>query len=64
MSREFDAFKKTLSKESLKAIYDESKLEISQTTVEGTDAFTLELASQMAVNLLESYHRWLQEKSK
>ncbi|MBM7642208.1 hypothetical protein [Streptococcus loxodontisalivarius] len=61
MSKEFDAFKKTLSKESLQAIYDETKLEVSQSELEGTDAFSIELASQMAVNLLETYHNWLNE---
>lgn len=57
--KSFEAFKETLSKENLKAIYDESKLEISSEELEGTEAFAVALASQMAVNLVEHYHDWL-----
>lgn len=55
----FEAFKETLSAESLKAIYDESKLEVAQEELEGTEAFAVALATQMAVNLVEHYHDWL-----
>ena len=29
---------------------------------EGTEAFSLALATQMAINLLESYEKWLKEE--
>ncbi|CAM4173341.1 hypothetical protein AT575_09235 [Streptococcus penaeicida] len=60
----FDAFKETLSSESLKAIYDETKLEVANEELEGTEAFSAALATQMAVNLLEKYHDWLNENPK
>ena len=47
---------------SLKAIYEESKLEVQDETTEGTEAFSLALATQMAINLLESYEKWLKEE--
>ena len=59
MNKEFEAFKKTLSPESLKAIYDETKIEVSE--AEGTEAYSVAVASQMAVNLVEKYHAWLKE---
>ncbi len=59
MNHSFQAFKDTLSPESLKEIYDETKIEIADDHAEGTEAFTAALASQMAINLLEKYHRWL-----
>lgn len=60
--KEFEAFKKTLSPQSLKSIYDETKLEIADDHAEGTEAFSVAMASQMAINLLESYQRWLAQK--
>ncbi|RRD32572.1 hypothetical protein EII38_02210 [Streptococcus minor] len=60
--KEFEAFKKTLSPQSLKAIYDETKIEIADDHAEGTEAFSVAMASQMAINLLESYQRWLAQK--
>ncbi|MFC5630637.1 MULTISPECIES: hypothetical protein [Streptococcus] len=57
--KSFEAFKETLSVESLKAIYEESKLEVAPEEFEGTEAFSVALATQMAVNLLEHYHDWL-----
>jgi len=48
--KEFQAFKDTLSNKALKAI------------TEGTEAFSLALATQMAINLLESYEKWLKEE--
>lgn len=60
--KKFEAFKKTLTSASLKAIYDETRLEVANDHVEGTEAFSVELASQMAVNLLETYHNWLKEE--
>lgn len=35
----FQAFKETLSAESLKAIYDETRLEVANDEREGTEAF-------------------------
>ena len=64
MSKGFEAFKKTLSPQSLKAIYDETKLEISDDHAEGTEAFSVVMASQMAINIVEVYHRWLAEQEK
>ena len=52
--KEFQAFKDTLSNKALKAIYEESKLEVQDETTEGTEAFSLALATQMAINLLEA----------
>ena len=60
--KEFQAFKDTLSNKALKAIYEESKLEVQDETTEGTEAFSLALATQMAINLLESYEKWLKEE--
>jgi hypothetical protein len=62
MNKEFEAFKKTLSAESLKDIYNETKIEVADDYLEGTEAFSLAIATQMAVNLLEKYHAWLEEK--
>ena len=42
--KEFQAFKDTLSNKALKAIYEESKLEVQDETTEGTEAFSLALA--------------------
>lgn len=61
MANEFQAFKQTLSEESLKTIYDETKIQVAETELEGSDAFTFAFASQMAVNLVEKYHDWLNE---
>lgn len=61
MNKEFEAFKKTLSPESLKAIYDETKIEVSESETEGTEAYSVAVASQMAVNLVEKYYAWLKE---
>lgn len=62
MNKGFEAFKKTLSTQSLKAIYDETKLEIAEDHAEGTEAFSVAMASQMAINIVEVYHRWLAEQ--
>lgn len=62
MNKGFEAFKKTLSTQSLKAIYDETKLEIADDHTEGTEAFSVAMASQMAINIVEVYHRWLAEQ--
>lgn len=64
MSKGFEAFKNTLSLQSLKSIYDETKLEIADDHAEGTEAFSVALASQMAINLIEAYQRWLAEQEK
>ncbi|MFC3931949.1 hypothetical protein ACVR0S_05015 [Streptococcus dentapri] len=61
MNKGFEAFKDTLSKESLKAIYDETRIEVADEETEGTEAFSIALASQMAVNLVEKYQNWLKE---
>lgn len=53
---QFEAFKATLSEESLKAIYEESKIEIAGDSLEGTETFSAALATQMAINLVEKYH--------
>ena len=45
MNKEFEAFKKTLSPESLKAIYDETKIEVSESETEGTEAYSVAVAS-------------------
>lgn len=58
----FEAFKETLSAESLKAIYEETKFEVSKDEREGTEAFSTAIASQMAINLVEKYHDWLNEE--
>ena len=62
MNKGFEAFKKTLSTQSLKAIYDETKLEIADDHAEGTEAFSVAMASQMAINIVEVFHRWLAEQ--
>ncbi|MFN8649440.1 hypothetical protein [Streptococcus sp.] len=62
MNKGFEAFKKTLSPQSLKTIYDETKLEIADDHTEGTEAFSVAMASQMAINIVEVYHRWLAEQ--
>ncbi|AUC25751.1 hypothetical protein ACRPMK_06155 [Streptococcus uberis] len=59
--KKFEAFKETLSSESLKAIYEETKLEVANDEREGTEAFSAALATQMAINLVEKYHEWLNE---
>ncbi|MCS4488698.1 hypothetical protein [Streptococcus sciuri] len=59
---EFEAFKKTLSQESLMDIYNESKMEVTDDYLEGTEAFSVALASQMAINLVGKYHEWLKKK--
>lgn len=59
--KKFEAFKETLSSESLKAIYEETKLEVANDEREGTEAFSATLATQMAINLVEKYHEWLNE---
>ncbi|EFR44384.1 hypothetical protein [Streptococcus pseudoporcinus] len=59
--KRFEAFKETLSADSLKAIYEETKLEVANDEREGTEAFSAALATQMAVNLIEKYHDWLNE---
>lgn len=56
---QFEAFKATLSEESLKAMYEESKIEIAGDSLEGTETFSAALATQMAINLVEKYHDWL-----
>ena len=60
--KEFQAFKNTLSNKTLKDIYEESKLEVQNETTEGPEAFSVALATQMAINLLESYEKWLKEE--
>ena len=60
--KEFQAFKDTLSNTALKAINEKSKLEAQNETTEGTEAFSVALATQMAINLLESYEQWLEEE--
>ena len=61
MNKEFEAFKKTLSPDSLKAIYDETKIEVADDELEGTEAFSLAVATQMAINLVEKYPVWLKD---
>lgn len=56
---QFEAFKATLSEDSLKAIYDETKLEVAGDNLEGTESFSAALATQMAINLVGKYHDWL-----
>ena len=60
--KEFQAFKDTLSNKTLKDIYEESKLEVQKEPTEGPEAFSVALATQMAINLLESYEKWLKEE--
>ena len=60
--KEFQAFKDTLSNKTLKDIYEERKMEVQKETTEGTEAFSVALATQMAINLLESYEKWLKEE--
>lgn len=62
MNKGFEAFKKTLSPQSLKAIYEETKLEIADDHAEGTEAFSVAMASQIAVNLVEAYQGWLADQ--
>lgn len=50
-----------MSHDSLKAVYDETKIEVSESEAEGTEAYSMAVATQMAVNLLEKYHDWLHE---
>ncbi|EHJ56041.1 hypothetical protein HMPREF9318_00965 [Streptococcus urinalis FB127-CNA-2] len=57
----FDAFKETLSPESLKEIYDETKLEVADEELEGTEAFSAAIATQMAINLVDKYQAWLND---
>ncbi|KGR73364.1 hypothetical protein ACVRW4_03900 [Streptococcus phocae subsp. phocae] len=57
----FEAFKATLSNESLTAIYDEVRLELAKSHLEGTEAFSAMIASEMAIHLVEKYHDWLNE---
>lgn len=45
--------------DSLKSIYEESKMEVAPEEFEGTEAFSIALATQMAVNLVERYQDWL-----
>ena len=61
MNKEFEAFKKTLSHESLKNVYEETKIEVSENETEGTEAYSMAIATQMAINLIEKYHDWLHE---
>ena len=61
MNKGFEAFKKTLSHESLKNVYEETKIEVSENETEGTEAYSMAIATQMAVNLIEKYHDWLHE---
>ncbi|MGT2801811.1 hypothetical protein SAMN02910293_02137 [Streptococcus henryi] len=61
MGKQFEAFKKTLSADSLRAIYDETRIEVAPEESEGTEAFAIAVATQMAVNLLEKYQDWLDE---
>ena len=51
---QFQAFKTTLSEDSLKAIYDETKLEVAGDNLEGTESFSAALATQMAIKLVEN----------
>ena len=60
--KEFQAFKDTLSNKTLKDIYEESKLEVQNVTTEGTEAFSVAVATPLAINLLESYEKWLKEE--
>lgn len=47
MNKGFEAFKKTLSHESLKAVYDETKIEVSESEAEGTEAYSIAVATQI-----------------
>ncbi|MBF7094235.1 hypothetical protein IYQ92_02990 [Streptococcus sp. HF-1907] len=62
--KSFDAFKRTLSPESLKEVYNQAKEEVPVTELEGSEAFSIALAQQMAVDLVEMYHLWLKEDEK
>lgn len=62
--KNFDAFKRTLSPESLKEVYNQAKEEVPVTELEGSEAFSIALAQQMAVDLVEMYHLWLKEDEK
>lgn len=59
---QFEAFKATLSEDSLRAIYDETKLEVAGDNLEGTESFSAALATHKAINLVEKYHEWLNSK--
>lgn len=61
---QFEAFKATLSEDSLKAIYEETKIEVAGDNLEGTETFSAALVTQMAINLLDKYHDWLNEEHK
>ena len=50
-----------MSADSLRAIYDETRIEVAPEESEGTEAFAIAVATQMAVNLLEKYQDWLDE---
>ncbi len=62
--KSFDAFRRTLSPESLKEVYNQAKEEVPVTELEGSEAFSIALAQQMAVDLVEMYHLWLKEDEK
>ena len=64
MNKEFEAFKKTLSPESLKAIYDETKIEVSESETEGTEAYSVAVASIKEVDKKAKEHAVLKEKEK
>ena len=40
------------------------KLKFLKAKAEGTEAYSIAVATQMAVNLLEQYHDWLHENDK
>ena len=62
--KSFDAFRRTLSPESLKEVYNQAKEEVPVTELEGSEALSIALAQQMAVDLVEMYHLWLKEDEK
>ena len=62
--KSFDAFRRILSPESLKEVYNQAKEEVPVTELEGSEAFSIALAQQMAVDLVEMYHLWLKEDEK
>ena len=60
--KEFQAFKDTLSNKALKAIYEESKLEVQDETTEGTEAFLIQFDHQqpaLTFVRISQYHRFL-----
>lgn len=61
---QFEAFKATLPEESLKAIYEETKMDIAGDYLEGTETFSAALATQMAIHLIDQYHDWLKSENK